>query len=374
VPAVLIAHPSPDLYGSDRQLLESIAGLRAAGWAVSVCLPSNGPLVDLLPDLILRVQPFPVLRKALFHPLALALLALRTPRDLIGLVRTLRSVRPDVVYVNTVTIPLWIIAARLTRTPVLVHVHEAEEGVSRIIRAALGAPLLLASAVITNSSASRRVLLDVAPLSRLARRTSVVPNGLSDKGGAPLGQAAPGRLVLVARLSPRKGVDVALEAVAILRRQGREVSLDIAGTAYPGYEWFEKQLRYRAARADLSGAVRFLGYVNPTAPWLAAASVVLVPSRVEPFGNTAVEGLLAQRPVVASDVQGLAEILTDGRTGLLVAPGDADSLAAAIARILDDPKLAKALAVAGRAEAERRFSSDRYRRDICASVAALCRE
>ena len=206
---------------------------------------------------------------------------------------------------------------------------------------------------------------------RLARRTIVVPNGISDSGAADPGRSEPGRLALVARLSPRKGVDVALEAVAILRGQGRDVTLDVCGSAYSGYEWFDRQLRERAARPDLAGAVHFLGYVDDTRAALASASVVLVPSRVEPFGNTAVEGLLAQRPVVASNVQGLAEIITDCRTGLLVPPDDAAALAGAIARILDDPGLAARLAVAGRAEALARFSAQRYRRDICTAAAAL---
>jgi len=371
VSIMLVAHPSPDVYGSDRQLVESLTGLRAAGWDVTVCLPARGPLVELLSDIAIRVEPFPVLRKALLRPLALARLALATPRDLLRLVRAIRSVHPDVVYVNTLTIPLWILAARLTRTPVLVHVHEAEEDLPRFVRAALNAPLLLASSVITNSAASRRVLLDVLP--RLSRRTAVVPNGVSDARAEPVVQAELGRLAVVARLSPRKGVDIALEAVAILRRQGRDVSLDVCGTAYPGYEWFERQLRERADQPDLAGAIRLLGYVDRTGPVLAAASVVLVPSRVEPFGNTAVEGLLAQRPVVASNVQGLAEILTDHRTGLLVPPGDPAALATAIACILDDAELAARLAEAGRVEAIARFSSTRYRRDICAAAAALLR-
>jgi glycosyltransferase involved in cell wall biosynthesis len=370
VSIMLVAHPSPDVYGSDRQLVESLTGLRAAGWDVTVCLPARGPLVELLSDIAIRVEPFPVLRKALLRPLALARLAFAAPRDLLRLVGTIRSVHPDVVYVNTLTIPLWILAARLTRTPVLVHVHEAEEDLPRLVRAALNAPLLLASSVVTNSAASRRVLLDVLP--RLARRAAVIPNGVSDAGAA-VGQAEPGRLAVVARLSPRKGVDVALEAVAILRRHGRDVSLDVCGTAYPGYEWFEGQLRERADQPDLAGAIRFLGYVDRTGPVLATASVVLVPSRVEPFGNTAVEGLLAQRPVVASNVQGLAEVVTDQRTGLLVTPGDPAALAAAIGCILDDPELAAGLAVAGRADAMTRFSSARYRRDICAAAAALLR-
>lgn len=369
MPRVLVAHPSPDVYGSDRQLLESIAGLRAVGWIVTVALPTGGPLVGLLTDTDVRVEPFPVLRKSLLSFRGLLGLLIALPRDLYRLIRVIRQVRPDVLYVNTVTIPWWILAGRVTRTAVIVHVHEAEEDASRVIRIALNSPLLFAHKVIANSRASRQVLAGVLP--RLGRRTVVIPNGIADPGWTEPDLAEPGRVALVARLSPRKGVDVALEAIALLRAEGREVCLDVCGTAYPGYEWFEKELRERADEPVLRGSIQFLGYVNPTAPILASAAVVLVPSRVEPFGNTAVEGLLARRPVVASNVQGLAEIINDGQTGVLVPPGNARALATAIGSLLDDPSAARKLADAGWVEAHERFSVERYRGDIATAVDSL---
>ncbi len=359
---VLIAHASSDLYGSDLQLVESIDGLAERGWDVSLALPDSGPLVDLAERAQIQIERFPVLRKSLLRPLPFLLLVLRTPVDLLRLVRRVRAVNPDVVYVNTVTIPLWIIAARLTRTAVLVHVHEAEADAPKLLRMGLAAPLLFATAIVANSSASARAVADAVP--RLERKIRVVPNGVPDHGAAPLEAMLPGQLALVARLSPRKGIDVALEAVALLRAQHRDVHLEVCGTVFDGYEWYEEQLRRRAAEPDLAGAVRFAGYVSPTAPVLARASVVLVPSRVEPFGNTAVEAMFAQRPVVASAVQGLCEIIEDGRSGLLVPPGDPASLARAIERLLADPELARSLASRGRAEAEERFTVERYRVDI----------
>src|SRR5690606_16403446 len=148
---------------------------------------------------------------------------------------------------------------------------------------------------------------------------------------------------------------------ALLRSEGHDVHLQVGGTVFEGYEWFEEQLRARAAEPDLAGHVELLGYVSPTWPVLADADVVLVPSRVEPFGNTAVEALMARRPLVASDTQGLAEIVDPGRTGLLAAPGDARALADAVAALLDDPGHAAGLADAGHAEALARFTPRTYR-------------
>ncbi|PFG38819.1 hypothetical protein ATJ97_1307 [Georgenia soli] len=369
---MVVVHPSPDVYGSDRQLLESVAGLVADGWEVEVVLPAEGPLSPLLLErgAIVRVHAFPVLRRALLRPRALAQLVLRSPVTVWRLRGRLRASGAAAVYVNTLTIPLWLVAARLAGVPTLCHSHEAER-LARPVQLALTAPLLLADRVIANSESTRAVLTGTVP--RLTARTVVVHNGVPDPGPpAPLRRRRPEddlRLVLVSRLSPRKGVHVALEALTLLRGQGRRATLEICGSTFPGYEWYERELRARADRPDLAGAVTFHGYVAETREVLDAADVVLVPSFGESFGNVAVEGMLAGRPVVASDVQGLAEVLDDGRTGLLVEPGSAEALAAAVASLADDADLAARLAAAARQEATSRFATAEYR----ARVSTLAR-
>lgn len=361
---LLVAHPSPDLYGSDRQMLETVAAALDAGWSVEAVLPTTGPLVALLRSrgASVRISRFPVLRKSVLRPRELLRFVAESAAVILSLARSLRRDPPDVVYVNTLTIPVWLIAARLAGIGSICHVHEAEDDHRRIVASALVAPLALADAIIANSQAARRALQ--AASSRTGRRAVVVFNGVPGPADEPQPSThragEPWRLALVARLSPRKGVDVALEAAAILLAQGRDVHLAVCGTVFPGYEWFEAQLRERIAQADLVGHVELLGYVHPTWPVLASADVVLVPSRLEPFGNTAVEGLLARRAVVASGVQGLAEVLTQNSTGLLVPPADPGALAGAIARLLDDPSFRSRLADQGRSDALARFGTATY--------------
>jgi glycosyltransferase involved in cell wall biosynthesis len=371
-PRLLIAHPSPDLYGSDRQLVETVLAARADGWSVLVVLPLHGPLEELLEEAGARVDvvPFPVLRKSLLGPVALVGFAVRLLTSTLRLAVRVRRARPNLVLVNTVTIPGWLAAARLARVRVLCHVHEAEESQPRPVRTVLAAPLLLAQHVVTNSEAARGAIVGVVP--GLSGRTVVVHNGVAGPAEPPVRHsgrsAAPVRLALVGRLSPRKGTDTAVEALELLVRQGRDVELALCGAVFPGYEWFETELRDRASTKELQGRVLFRGYVHPTWPELADADVVLVPSRHEPFGNTAVEGMLARRPVIASRVQGLAEVLTDDVTGLLVDPDDPVALASAVARVLDDRTLADRLADDGFAEAHRRFTVERYRSDMAAEL------
>ena len=370
---VAIAHPGADLYGSDRQLIETVRGLAARHWTVRVYLPDNGPLVPLLTAAGARVEthPFPVLRRSLLSVSGLNRYAREATRAVRDIRAHLAATRPDVVVVNTITIPPWLVAARWAGIPSVCHVHEAEESAPVPVRAVLGMPAALATVVVVNSRASLEALASVVPTVR--RRARVVYNGIPGPpepvpGDPVVDRSAPARLAVVGRLSPRKGTDVALEAVALLVQRGHDVRLDVCGSVFPGYEWFEEHLRRRAAHPDLRGRVTFHGYVDPTWPILAGAAVVLVPSRQEPFGNTAVEALLSSRPVVASNVQGLREIVRDGVDGLLVPADDAAALATAVGRLLDDPALAGRLAAAGAVAAQSRFSPERYARDMTAAV------
>ena len=118
----------------------------------------------------------------------------------------------------------------------------------------------------------------------------------------------PFRVLYVGRLSMRKGVDVAIEAMSTLKERGINAHLDIVGAVYSGYEWYETQLRELIAARGLADSVTFHGFCPDVWPFLAQTDISVVPSRLdEPFGNTAVEAILAGRPLVVSDSAGLRE-------------------------------------------------------------------
>lgn len=371
---VLVAHPSPDLYGSDLQLLETVDALRAAGHDILAVLPLDGPLVPFLRDrgASVQIMAFPVLRKSSLSLRGVMQVGAQTAMATVRAHKLIRRVGAKAVLVNTVTLPSWLAAGRLSGRPVISHVHEAEEHQPIMIRLLLAGQLLMAHCVVVNSAAAARALTSILP--RLSHRITVVHNGVPcpPDPPSPLRRRQPGdplKAVLVGRLSPRKGIDVALEAIARLRTEGHDVTLSICGTPFPGYEWYADQLFERAQQSDLRGSVAFLGYVFPTWPVLAEADVVLVPSRAEPFGNVAVEALHAGRPVVASAVQGLKEIIRHGVTGVLARPDDAHDLAASLTWIFDNPTEAAHLATAGQRDAASRFTPSRYATAINNAVA-----
>ncbi|MQA07261.1 MAG: glycosyltransferase [Pseudonocardiaceae bacterium] len=364
-----MAHPSAELYGSDRVFCESAIALTLAGWRVLVTLPTDGPLVELLERHGVRVIfcPTPVLRKAALRPRGFLRLLGETARSVRPMWRLLRACRPDAVYVNTVTAPLWLLLGRLTRRRVLAHVHEAEDAVPGPVRIALAAPLLAAGMVVVNSEATGEVVRRSIPL--LRRRIRLIYNGVPGPDRPPRDRDRPRdpvRITVVGRLSPRKGTDVAVDAVARLHKAGHAVTLDLVGSVFTGYEWYERQLRERIADAGLNGSVRLRGFDSDVWSAYEHADIAVVPSRFEPFGNTSVEAQLAGVPVIVSAAQGLPETVAHGRAGTIVPVDAPDALAEAITELIDDWPGTLQIAAEAKRAAETRFAPERYRQDIAA--------
>ena len=152
----------------------------------------------------------------------------------------------------------------------------------------------------------------------------------------------------VGRLSPEKGYDVALKAL---------VELPDCDLAFLGEGPELGTLQRTAASLGVNDRVRFAGWVPPPWPEHWRFDVLLVPSRYEGFGLVAVEAMLAGIPVVASDVAGLSEVLTDEKTGLLVEPDEFAGFVRATRRMLDDVDLRDELVLHAFEDARRRFSA-----------------
>jgi glycosyltransferase involved in cell wall biosynthesis len=171
----------------------------------------------------------------------------------------------------------------------------------------------------------------------VAAKVEVVPNGLD----LPPGPFAPGTGVLaVGRLVPLKGMDVVMDAAAASGE-----TLTIAGD---GPERAALAARTSAANTTFVGMVP---RVRLEQLYRQAGCVVLASSR-EGLPNVLLEAMSFARPVVATPIAGVRDLVRDGENGLLVPPGDAPALASALRRLADDPALAARLGAAARATAE----------------------
>ena len=182
----------------------------------------------------------------------------------------------------------------------------------------------------------------------------IVHYGIADHGeAAPYAGSEP-RLLCVGRLIPIKGHLVLLRALAQARAQVPDVTLAIAGRGP-----LAPALRAYARELGVEDAVRFLGFVSPVQAAIEDAAVVVVPSLGEGFGMVALEAMERARPVIASAVGGLPEIVADGETGLVVPPADAEALAEAIVSLAGDLARAAAMGEAGRERALAQFTPER---------------
>jgi len=174
-------------------------------------------------------------------------------------------------------------------------------------------------------------------------------NGIPDVEISPIPRLVSGLLVVaVGRLSRRKGFDVLLRALVELPG----VSLLLIGDGPRRSE--SEQLR---DELGLGGRVRMVGWVDDARPYLGSADVLAVPSRWEAFPLVIPEAMLSGLPVVATNVGSIEEAVSDGETGFLVEPDDAEALASALGQLAGNPELRAAMGRRGQEIARERFTA-----------------
>lgn len=289
------------------------------------------------------------------------------PVGLWRLVRLMRRIRPHIVHTHLLRADLYGgLAARLAGVPVVLTSQYAVFPYSRV-RARMSDPVLdricraLASDALAVSEAVRQDL--ISRLGWDATRTHTIRTGLDFTAWRPdprarqqlraqwdIPDAAP-VMMTVARLSREKGLDVLIEAAAIVQQRHPDVRFVLMGDGP-----LAGTLAEQIDRRGLHETVRLAGFHADVPSVLSAADAFVLPSYMEGMPNAVLEAFAARLPVVASAVGGLAEVIEHERTGLLAPPGNARALAGALSRILDDRELAGRLAGAGAERARERFS------------------
>ncbi|GAA2902980.1 glycosyltransferase family 4 protein [Pseudonocardia halophobica] len=300
-------------------------------------LPSTGPLSEMLTQLGVEVRTDPsmaVLRKEILRsPTKLVLLSLNALCSLVRTAIMIRESRASICYISTVTIPVPILAARLLRVRSVLHVHEAETALRPVFMKLLTFPARLASDVICISRAARDFVSNGGRWREVDEKTIIVPNTVRTPGLVdPLPHERPEilRLLLPGRLSPRKGTDVAVAALAELRTRGIRAELTIIGSAFSGYEWYVSEIRKVVSTLKLGAFCTIHDFRSDIDDVYREHHVVIVPSRIEPFGLVALEGMARGRIVIASDVGGLSDIIHNRHDGVLFPPGSPTTLADAV--------------------------------------------
>ncbi|HEV3047151.1 MAG TPA: glycosyltransferase family 4 protein [Solirubrobacteraceae bacterium] len=318
---------------------------------------------------------------------SLRLHPLHTPRALAELsvaalqVRRLaRRHRAEVVHANSIRAGIVLALARLEQATV-VHVRDClpPGALSVATLRLIGAS---ATSVIANSRYTAESVRAMAPGARLEVLYNPVdlarfdPQRLDRRAArAALGPAGASGLLLgvVGQLSPWKGQDTAIEALALVRAQGLDAHLLVIGSAkftaratrFDNRAYLEG-LHRRAAAAGVAEHISWLGEREDVPELVRALDALLLPSWEEPFGRALIEAMALEVPVIATNVGGPAEIVRDGREGRLAPPREPGAWARAIVELAAREDGGAALGRAGRARVEREFTVQRHVADTLA--------
>jgi glycogen synthase len=195
----------------------------------------------------------------------------------------------------------------------------------------------------------------VAPVIR--SRSSIIYNGIDLAAAPPAPPVSDPRLLYVGRLAHEKGADLAIAAFARLKQRVPAARMTVAGEGP-----LREDLELRAIRDGVRNSIDFTGWVVPgrVMQLISDHAVVIMPSRHDSFPLVALEAGAMARPVVASRIGGLPEIVVHAQTGLLVDTEDQQGFADAAARLLSDPAAAARMGRAARTRVKDLFSWERH--------------
>jgi glycosyltransferase involved in cell wall biosynthesis len=351
----------PAVGGMKGHVLQLARGLRDHGFKCEIACPGDSDLVHEALEAKVAVHPVPIVGP------------LNPVRDLLAIValrEIIRERRPALIHAHGSKAGLLArIAVRFAGgapTVVTVHNQVLYGGVSPLVRfiyVAMERRLARRTArIITVSDALRAEMLDVYGLS--PRLVTTVHNGLDlspyaggDREAARRRYGIPSDAIafgLAARFAPQKAHDVLLEAAAPLLGRESRAWLVLAGDG-PLLEAAKTKARATRVR----DRILFPGYEVDVPGLLAALDIYVSPAIAEGLGLATIEAMAAGLPVVSTTAGGTPEVVDDGVTGLLVAPGKPGPLGDAVARLYKDATLRRRMGDAGRAKAVAEFGEDR---------------
>ncbi|HWX95654.1 MAG TPA: glycosyltransferase family 4 protein, partial [Solirubrobacteraceae bacterium] len=311
----------------------------------------------------------------LHTPRALAEMALAAVQ--VG--RAARRHHADLVHANSIRAGVVLGLARLSAAASVVHVRDClppgplTSATMRLIAAT-------ATTVVANSRYTADCMRAAAPGTDVEVVHNPVDLGRFDPARIDRAQArarlrdelgglSERRLLLgvVAQISPWKGQETAIDALARLVAEEIDAQLLLIGSAkfvaratrYDNRSYLA-ELRARIARAGLEDRVSWLGEREDVPELMRALDILLLPSREEPFGRTLIEAMALGVPVLATNVGGPREIIEDGREGYLLSPSEPEAWARAVRAIAEDPQAGRQMGAAGRRRVEQAFTVERH--------------
>jgi glycosyltransferase involved in cell wall biosynthesis len=349
--------------GAQRYVFDLATALKKEGYDVAVILGGHGVLKEKLGAENIRTISIPSLQRDV-NPI-------KDVRTFFALLSVIRTEKPDVLHVNSAKAGgLGALAGRILRVPRVIftmHGFAFNENRGWVSKKLIATFTWLTVILSDRSIAVSDTLATFVPR-LLQKKIAVIKNGVRpidfksrEDARAFLFEKCAGLsarntadtfwIVTIAELHPIKGLPYAIEAINILRKSHPNICYVVMS----GGE-MQEALEAQTRSLKLEGTVLLSGFVTDAAEYLTAFDAFLLPSLSEGLGYVLLEAGLAHLPIVATNVGGIPEVITDGESGILVPPKSPEKIADALKRYMENPKIRHAH-VAKQAESmERHFS------------------
>lgn len=374
---ILFVNHTPHRSGAENALLRLLEGLPSEH-ARAVTCPAPGALSKALAERAITHYDLPGTDVSLrLHPLHTPLGLARITASAVALRRAVKSFRPDVVHANSLRAGFIALAGTAVDGPPVVvqsHDHLPPGTVSQLTRWALarGADAVIAVTDRTRANfdtglpepVAQRVYISVDH-ARFSPDAAQFHDVRAELGLAP-GTHLIGE---VAQITPWKGQDVAIAALAEARRNVDTHLLIVGEVAFTSRRYdndaYRRSLENQVARLGLQRAVHFLGQRDDVPSLMQDLDILLLPSRDEPFGTVAAEAMAMGTPAFVSSKGGASEYVVDRVNGRILPRDDARAWGAAICELLTDPETGRRMGVQARRTAQR-FNDDTYSAEVLA--------
>lgn len=347
---LLVSHTS-DLYGAERSLYDLACGLKTRGICILVLCPDEGPLAQKLRHFGVPVIIFnlPRPKRALLSMIRFFILWGPT---VLRLAQNLRTWNISVVYNNTIDGLYAPFAARLVKVPCVWHIREVKLKNWRMRRFFVWLLNTFSSQIVFNSKATMRAYLTTPSLPWKVvyngfEVPEAIPGETEKKVGVTVGFAG--------QMTPMKRPEHFLEVFAEAKKVAPNINALMAGDGP-----LLTHLETRIKQLNLAESVKLLGYTNNIPKFLMNIDLLVLTSEQEAFGRILVEAMAFRRPVIASRVDGIPEIVQDGICGYLVEPEDIPGFAGKIAKLAQDPELRTKMGQAAYNHVKANFSMRQY--------------
>jgi glycosyltransferase involved in cell wall biosynthesis len=361
IKVAFISH-SAGMAGAERSLLELIEGLRMNGVLPYVIIPQKGPLEE---ELRKRLIPYDILYYrwwTMNQGEEKEKIDDEINRQAVSLALLLEKVNPDIIYTNTSVINVGALTSKILGKPHIWHIREFGEPYYRFLLSIEDRAKFVhenSEQVIFNSKAVKDYYKD--------KKGIVVYNNISidfqistddtKKYGIIFKNKKSYKLAIIGSVCSGKNQEDVILAVKDLIKIGIDTELVIVGDEELEYVKKMKQLVFDNKLED---NIRFLGYIAKPYYVLKETDVLVVCSKKEAFGRVIVEGMLSKKPVIATKVGGILEIITDGINGLLYNPGDHMELVEKLKFLFENKDKAEIYAKNGYDFAINNFNDNEY--------------